>query len=238
MPKPPKKFTTDAETRHLVDEYSPYMTRLYVPVGPTRGVIRALLDQIDMPHLNREAAEAHLMAELLHDNREMEVAIEQSKDRSTEDQSAEENAQAEQFLTSEVLATLGERRVSKVLKEYSSHSVDRMRQESDEVLDAIRSLPSGNRNSRINWLNESMPQILESLKRRHACFLGCPANSEWPPKDENYLQTLLSPPSGMGPAATKQAILAYFHGLSYPRTAFYLEGQSPKTQSRATSLQK
>ena len=234
MPKPPKKHYSDPDTQRLIDQYTPYFNRLYVPTYATRGVIRALLEQIPIPHLNREAAEGHLMAELLHDNHELEEAKKRSEAYSNESQTADEAALAEQLLAGLVCEGHGPARVKKVLEEYSSHSIDRMRQESDEVLKILGTTPPSNYQARRKWVNTFVPKLLQSLKRNHACFAGCRANSEWPPENEEPCQKITSPKEGPGPASIKNEILAYFHGIDALTVRRYLEGVRPKTVSRSS----
>lgn len=246
MPRPPKKYyADDQERQRLVDEYSPYFKYPHVPTNAARGIIHALLEQIPLDNLNRDAALGHLMAELLHDNRELEEAKKRSEDHSTEFQTAEENAAAEQLLADLGCESYGPARVTKVLQEYSSHSTDRMREESDEILRALEATPLGNRD-RKDWLNSLMPQLLQSLKGRHACFTGCRANSEWPPMksgasalttiDNDTIDQIVTPrkEAGTGLPFIKNEILAYFHGLDADSVRRYLEGKRPKTVSRSS----
>lgn len=136
MPKKPKTYySDDPERQALIDEYMPYLKHPHVPTGATKEIIRALLEQIvtHLPALNVEAAEGHLMAELLHDNGILEEAKKRSEDYSTEFQTPEELAAAEQYLADVFLEGSGSRRVKKALDEYSSHSTVRMREQSDEI---------------------------------------------------------------------------------------------------------
>lgn len=235
MPKSPKRYyANDDERRQLVNEYTPHLSSFYVPTEAARGIIRALLEQIPISNLNREAAENHLMAELLHDNGEMEKAKKRAEDYSDEDQSAEDAARAAELLAGEVLSAHGEDRVRKVLQEYASHSVDRMREESDEVLKAIEAHPVADSRILSQWADAKLPSILRSLKMKQSCFSGCPGNTIWPPSDQSTYALLPedNETGRYGPAAVKDGILAYFHGLSTERVRDYLQGIRPKTQSR------
>ena len=237
MPKPPKRYyANDDERRQLVNEYTPHLSSFYVPTGAARGIIRALLEQVPISHLNREAAENHLMAELLHDNGEMEKAKKRAEDYSNEDQSAEDAARAAELLAGEILSGHGEDRVRKVLQEYASHSVDRMREESDEVLKAIEAHPVADFRILSQWADANLPSILRSLKDKQACFSGCAGNTTWPPRDRGTRARILpkNNETGLyGQAAVKDGILAYFHDLSTERVRDYLQGIRPKTQSRS-----
>ena len=235
MPKKPKKYYSDPETQRLIDEYAPYLSFPHVPTNATRGIIRALLEQLSthVPRLNLEAAEGHLMAELLHDNHELEKARKRSESYSNEDQTPEEAASAEQFLADLICGERGSARVKKVLEEYASHSTDRMREESDEILAAL-AITSRNNQTRTEWVNAILPELLHSLKMKHACFSGCRANSTWPPENEEASIKITSPEEGQGPASVKNEILAYYHGLDALSVRRYLEGVRPKTVSRSS----
>jgi hypothetical protein len=240
MSKPPKKYYAhDLERQRLFDELKPYLKHPHVPTGATRGVVQALLVQLALhvPHLNVEAAAGHLMADLLFDNKVLEDAKKRSEELSTEFQTPEENATAEQLLMDELLCEpRGSGRVKKVLEEYSSHSTDRMREESDEILTVLKMFPRDNRN-KTDWLNAILPGILQTLKLYRACFTGCRANTTWPPADEDALQRILAPEESQGDAALKNEILAYFHGLDADSVRRYLEGKRPKTVSRSSRRQ-
>jgi CRISPR/Cas system CSM-associated protein Csm3 (group 7 of RAMP superfamily) len=245
MPQQRKKYyADDQERQELIDQYSPYLSFDHVPASSAQGVIRALLEEIAKSNqaLNIKAAEGHLMAELLYDNGVLEEAKRWSEDISTEFQTAEENAAAQQFYASLVFEARGTKRVMKVLQEYSNHSTDQMREESDRVLRTLETTPRNNR-KKTDWLNAILPKLLLSLKSSHACSTRCPANSIWPPMkkeksgkevvNEDAIAKITGPEGGSGITPIRDEILAYFHGLTTRSIDRYLDGEKPKTVSRS-----
>ncbi len=241
MARPPRRFYSDNQTQQLINEYAPYLQSLTVPALAVRGVLQALLDEIPGKYLNREAALNHLMAELLHDNRELAEAARRAEDISSEDdETPEQLVQREQYLASLILESHGRTRVENALKEYSGHSIDGMRAESDNLLKALQNFPfDQSEKMRLQWLRENLAAILLALKAKNACFAGCPKLIRCPP-DEGLLTLLRATSrtaSNIRAGALKNGILAYFHGLSELRLADYLEGRRPKTKSRAQSAE-
>lgn len=81
MARKPKTFyanaVVDSDIRRFSDQYAPYLGSLYVPTYSARGIIRALLKELSIPHLNRVAIEDKLVISLLHDNRILDEAVKQ-----------------------------------------------------------------------------------------------------------------------------------------------------------------
>lgn len=210
-----------------------------MPTGSALGVIRALLQEIakSNPSLNIKAAEGHLMADLLYNNGLVEVAKQQSEDISTEFQTEEENVAQGKFLMDLLFEQYGSARMRKVLQEYSSHSTDQMREESDRFLKALETASRHNR-KKSDWLNAILPLLLASLKQFHACGTRCPANSTWPPLkkneagnvvvDEDTIERITNSADGTGITSVKDEILAYFHGLTTRSIDRYLDGENQR----------
>src|SRR5262249_10208766 len=160
------------------------------------------------------AAENDLMANLLHDNKIVEDAKKRSQDYVSED--PQEAAEAEALLASTMLSGLGHERVRKALQEYSHHSPNQMRAESDEILKAIEATPFSNYRSLSDWADDNLPQLLKSLKDKQVCAADCTSNTKWPPINKGERDKILPKDNdtGMyGVATVKNGILAYFHGL-------------------------
>lgn len=224
MARAPKEFYSDTDTTDLIQDYASYRDSPHVPSESVKGVLTALLQRIPIANLNIESAVDALMADLLYDNRELEKLAKGSTTALTALQRKQRILLVEQLLERN-----GERRVASVLAEYSSHSIVRMREESDVILQRLQKLPAGMRDRR-EWLDKNLPSLLQCLEENHACFKGCARKTVISDED---LDGILTPVEANGNAAIKNAILAHFHGLSALRVRDYLEGKRPKTQSRS-----
>ena len=228
MGRRPKQFHRDIDgdlelsgaLRIWSEEYDAFLTAPHIPVDAVRGTIRALLQHVSIPGLNREVAEADMLTALLHKNRIVHQAATQSRET--------------QGWLKRLLERSGTFLVKRVLDDSSRHSVSRMRAESDEVLQSLTNVPFRKTLAqRRRWIDANLPAILSSLKKKQKCFTGCPGLTKWPPSPSDDRTLTQTPEEENSPAAMKNAILAYFHGIKVHTVRHYLKGRKLKTASRS-----
>lgn len=229
MGRRPKKFDVEPVgfEKLLREEKSAFLTSSYVPTLATRSVVRALLQHINLPKLNREVAEEEIITSLLHSNADLHFVRTY----------VPENNMPGKEKVLDWIKTLHGRSgfilVKRVLRSCCQHSLTRMRQESDEVLQALGDAPfHTSLAQRRRWLDANLPPILLKLKDKHRCYTECPAHTAWPPKESEEKESIVEPPAINNPVAMKNAILAYFHGLKPLTIRHYLEGRRLKGPSR------
>lgn len=204
------------------EEDNAFLNSPHIPTDAVRSVINKLLQYIHLRRLNREVANEQIMAGLLLTNR----LVRQVK-------SVRPKRDDDPAILKRLLGQLGRRGIQRILDDCCRHSRGRMMAESDEVLRALNNAPfSASLSQRRRWIDANLPTILSSLKNKQRCFTECPSRTEWPPRCSDDRDLIHTPGAGNGPAAMKNAILAYFHGVETLTIRHYLEGRKLKTTSR------
>lgn len=231
MAKRPKRFYDDDGSdpelseflRTREEEVSAFLQWPHVPTDAVRSVIRTLLQHIRHDGLNRQVAEAEMMGGLLRLNRFV-LQLESVRPKKADDLD---------FLKRS-FQKFGPRSVPRILDDCCRHSKTRMRAESDEVLQSLDGALFKKSSAQLRrWIDSNLPTILSSLKKNQKCFTKCPGRTEWPPRCPDDRDRICTPEAGNGPAAMKDAILAYYHDLEPLTVRHYLEGRMLKTASRS-----
>ncbi|MDI3462770.1 MAG: hypothetical protein OJF50_001591 [Nitrospira sp.] len=218
----------------LKDEEATFLTSAHVPTLATRGVIWTLLRYVPLRGLNRQAALDDIMTYLLEQNHLVhELTTLTSMVPEGKEVPAKLREEASGWLEN-ILKNSAPRVVHQTLEIRCQHARDRMRKESDEVLELLQLLPfHASRSQRVRWIDGCLPTILSWLKDNQKCFVGCPARTAWTPGRSAKIAMIDVPPAIENRVAMKNAILAYFHGLQPHTIRHYLDGRPLKSGSRS-----
>jgi len=254
MAKPPKRhFDWNEEERQLSEAFFQHDSDAWAYRASVRVLIQELLSKLPEENLNREKIAERLLQLVLRDNHYYdEIAKEIDADTALHRVVVAHNvSQVSESTRKDIRAILEDSSIQ--------HSGWSLREQSDEILKWIDTYPypfekdpsTPYTKPQSDWLQKYMPAILVYLKGSSLCSLVCMARTAWPPaqvetptsqdRDESdssfdsidqffHLAT--------APVGLKNAILAYYHGISVKTLSNkYLQNQLPKSirQPRSSS---
>lgn len=245
MAKPPKRYyDLNPDDLQFAEILFSHDNDAWAHTVSVRVLIRALLDNFSGEYINREALTDRLLKLVLRDNAFY-------KDIATSAKDGAGIAQLSAVFNIVGVAKSTRQDIQTILEDSSrQHSRVSITEHSDEILKLLDShpYPFGKSPSSLlkkqqnDWLKGYMPKILGHLKGDSLCPVVCPARTTWPPiqsktptrrkggQSESTIESL-EDFSCLATAAAglKNAILAYYHGISVKTlNNNYLQNRLPK----------